>query len=752
MRRLCFFAGGFTLAAAAYASALVPAAWPVCAALFALCAGLYALKNRYARRAAICVLGLLAGLGWCRGYEALLLRPFAAHSGQTIPITAQVRTWPEQTAYASAVTVRLELDGRTCPAILYYDEASRPPQPGDIVACRAALTAAQVKLARGSAYAISGGVRMTCSARETLQVTDGAADVTLWPAKLAGRLRQAVADAFAPDTAGYVQALLLGDRSGLSYAVRNELAIAGIYHAVAVSGMHVSLLLGVILLLCRGSRRMAALIGIPVIAFFIVMTGAPASAVRAGVMQTMVLLAPLLRRESDPPTTICTALLCLLLQNPWAILDVGLQLSVASTAGIVLFAGGVYRRLEQQPLLQRLLRRRSPLSHVLRAMTTALSCTVSSMVFAMPVTCVWFGMVSLAAPVVNMLGLWLLSLVFSGGIAAALLTLLCAPLGAAAGWLLGWPVRIVLWLTHTAAKLPFAALYLENAHLIAAAVCLYALALAIALRPGRVRLAPALGAWLVLAAVCAGLSWLDYRLPAASFTMLDVGQGQCLVSRVGSDVTVVDCGGQADVSGETAARYLLARGVFRVDRLILTHFDADHCNGVQQLLQRVHVRTLYVPPTEADDAMRTQLLLAAMAAGTQVCTVQEDLTLPVFGGAVTVFAPVSGKADENDGLCVLASCEKYDILITGDLDEQAEYRLLSTHTLPQLTALVAGHHGAKTSTTAALLQQTQPRAVLISAGAGNRFGHPSLLALGRIAASGAHVYRTDEQGTITIRG
>lgn len=234
--------------------------------------------------------------------------------------------------------------------------------------------------------------------------------------------------------------------------------------------------------------------------------------------------------------------------------------------------------------------------------------------------------------------------------------------------------------------------------------------------------------------------------------MLDVGQGQCLVSRVGNDVTLIDCGGRADESGERAARYLLARGVYRVDRLVLTHFDADHCNGVQQLLRRVRVGTLYVPETQEGGALRAQLLLAAMDCGTQICTVQEDLTLPVLGGSVTIFAPVGGKADENDGLCVLAACEKYDILITGDLDEQAEYRLLSTHTLPRVTALVAGHHGAKTSTSDALLLAVQPQAVFISAGADNRFGHPGLQTLARIASAGAAVYRTDLQGNITVRG
>lgn len=752
MRRLCLFSAGFALAAAAYVAALLPAAWYVFAPLAALTAVLFALRRPLARRFAICALGLTVGLAWCLGYEALFLRPFSAQNGLTREVSAQVRALPQKTDYGFAVDVRLTLDGRSCPAILYYEDAETAPQPGDVVSCRAKLTAAQAKAARGNAYELSRGTSLTAAARETLRVAPGGPDVTLWPAKLAVRLRDAAGMAFSADTAGFLRALLLGDRSELSYAVRNALAIAGIYHAVAVSGMHVSILLGMILLLCGGNHRLAAALGIPAITFFIVMTGAPASAVRAGVMQTMVLLAPLLRRENDPPTTVCTALLCLLAQNPWAILDAGLQLSVTSTAGIVLFAGGMFRRLHAWKPLHRLLRRNTLPARIVRAMTTALSCTAASMVFALPVTAVRFGMLSLAAPVVNVACLWLLSAVFCGGVAALLLTLVYAPAGAALGWLLSWPVRLVLLLVRLTAKIPFAALYPENVYLIAAAAVLYALALYAALFPAKLRPLPALAVWFLLTAACFGLSALDYRLPAASFTVLDVGQGQCLVSRVGDDVTLIDCGGRADESGETAARYLLARGVYRVDRLVLTHFDADHCNGVRQLLRRVRVGMLYVPETQEGGALRAQLLLAAMDCGTQVCTVREDLTLPVLGGSVTIFAPVSGKADENDGLCVLAACEKYDILITGDLDEQAEYRLLSTHALPRVTALVAGHHGAKTSTSDALLLAVQPQAVFISAGADNRFGHPGLQTLARAASAGAAVYRTDLQGTITVRG
>ena len=749
MRRLCLFSGGFAIAAALYLFLLHDAPGVLLAALAAVCALLFLLRRPLARRAAVCVLGLLAGLAWCRGYEALFLRPFEALSGKTAVFSAQALAAPQETIYGRSVSARLALDGKSCTAVLYFDEADGEILPGSRLSGTAKLTTAQEKHARGNDYDLSRGVFLTASCRGPLHTEPGQASIWLAPAMLAERLRAAIRAAFPSDTAGFIQALLLGDKTELSYEDKNDLAIAGIYHAVAVSGMHISILLGMILLLCGGNHRLAAALGLPAAAFFIVMTGAPASAVRAGVMQALVLCAPLVRRENDPPTTICAALLVLLAQNPLALLNVGLQLSFASTAGIVFFAGGLYRSLSENRLLSRLLRPKNVLSSLLRAMLTALCCTISSMVFALPITALQFGTVSLAAPVVNVLALWMLSIVFCGGLLTALLALALPAAAGVCAWALSWPVRLVLLIVRGAAKLPFAALYLENGYLIAAAVFLYGLALLLALRPRAVRFWQAAAAALLVTACCMGLSCADYALPDTSFSMLDVGQGQCLVSRSGKSVSVIDCGGQEDASGETAARFLLARGVTQVDRLILTHFDADHCNGVRQLLRRVRVKTLYVPELSPENGLRTKLLFAAAQAGTEIRFVTDDLTLP---DGIRIFAPTGSAEEPNAGLCVLAACEKYDILMTGDLSEQAEYRLLSTHDLPHAAVLVAGHHGAAASTSEALLRAVKPKAVLISVGADNRFGHPADETLRRIAKAGAAVYRTDLSGTITIRG
>ena len=126
----------------------------------------------------------------------------------------------------------------------------------------------------------------------------------------------------------------------------------------------------------------------------------------------------------------------------------------------------------------------------------------------------------------------------------------------------------------------------------------HGLVILIAVRPEAVRKWEALAAAAVCFGVCLGCAAVEYRAAEFTFTMLDVGQGQCLVYRSGGRTMVVDCGGVPDEAGETAARYLQSRCVFRVDDLVLTHFDSDHVNGALQLLRREQVGTLWFPDVE----------------------------------------------------------------------------------------------------------------------------------------------------------
>ena len=749
MRTLVWFTAGFALAAGYVCLLGGPGVLLAAAGALLLLAAVRVLfRGRAGRAAFLCLLGLAAGLLWCAAYEAVFLRPLRSLSAAPQAVTVQALEAPRKTSYGYAAAVRVPVDGRSFDGVLYTDSIPAGGwQPGDRICCTAKLKRTGQD---GDLYARARGDLLTLSARGLTVAPCGAVPLSVWPARLSQRLQAICAAAFPADVRGLAAALLTGVRTGLSDADTASLRQAGVYHAVAISGMHVSILVWLLSLLCRSRKRTAAL-GIPVLLAFVLMTGASPSAVRAGLMQALLLLAPLVHREYDGPTSLAGALLVLLVQDPWCIASVGLQLSFAAVLGLLLFSRRLERAMQAARLYARAKKRR--FTHTLaRAVTLSVSCSLSATVFTLPLSAAYFGMLSIIAPLSNLLILWAVTALFAGGLVVCLLGLVSLPLAAAGGWLLAFPARYVLWMARLLSRPAYAAVLTDEPYW-AVFAALYGLALLLlAAVPAarRRRAAPAL----VLAfCVSAGCAWAAQHTPAFTCTALDVGQGQSLVFQRGSFCAIIDCGGwrSAPNAGEYCARTLLGRGQRRVDALILTHYDADHTNGAAEALRELDVETLLLPDLTDETGTRDALCAAASAAGTAVRFVTDLQTLSFDGGRLQIFPAEPDPTDRNSGICVLASAGEYDILITGDLNIHGEQAMLARYALPQVELLAAGHHGAATSTSYALLARTRPETVLVSVGADNPYGHPSPDTLERIQSVGAQLLRTDQLGTITIR-
>lgn len=758
MRRLMIFSLAFCAACALGVLCAVAPLPAVGLAAGTVLSGVLAVRlmGKRAGRALICALGLCAGLLWSAGYRLLFCVNAESFDGRTVQLDALALDAPAQTKHGVGVLAQVRLGSRRYRVMLYLDNTAAGILPGDHIHTTAELKLTPQRPSEDeNLYFRSRGVWFTAAVRGAYQIRCPAVrTLRHWPALFALRLQRKIAEVFdGSGAAGFLTALMTGDRAGLDFSTRNALSLAGIYHTVAVSGMHVSILLGMLTAICGPRRRLAAGIGIPLILFFVLMTGSSASASRAGCMYLLLLLAPLVRRENDPPTSLSVALTLLLAADPWSVYNVGLQLSFAAAGGVMLFAQRIREPVAKSGWYQKICVRAKWLRWLPETMLTSFACSLASMAFSLPLSAVYFGTVSLVSPLVNVLTLWAVTLCFSAGVPVLLTALIWAPSALGLGWLLSRLADYVLWTARLFAKLPFAAVYLENAYLTAWGVMLWAALLFWLFAPEKPKLLPSLACTAAGLLAAMLLSWADFHLPRFTFTALDVGQGQCLIYGCGNWTAVVDCGGSnPQQAGEDAARFLLSAGEGRIDALILTHYDADHAGGAAQLLRRVQVDTLLIPDTENDPVLRRELIQAAEARGTAVQLVSEDCLLPFDGGSMTVFAPVLDGGSNEAGICVLASAADYDILITGDLPVEAEYVLLQTHPeLGEAELLVAGHHGSRTSTGYALLNRIQPLTVVISVGE-NSYGHPADETLERIEKFAAAVWRTDECGTIMIRG
>ena len=706
------------------------------------------------RRGLALSLGGLLALGWAGIYSALYRAPAERWVGETVPISGQVRTYPVPTS-TGGYSVAVRLDGGP-DALAYGPEDWGGLKPGDALSCTARVALSSRAHGEETAYYTAKGVYLLayCRGEAEIQAADRVPP-RYWPALCARALRAGIGAAFDGTAAPIAAAVTLGDKSGLDQTLYSALSRAGLMHTAAVSGLHISVLVQAALVLTR-RRRGPALAMIPLLAFYALMAGGTPSAVRAVIMQSALLFAPIARREEDAPSALGLALLVLLVQNPFAAASVSLQLSFASVAGILLISGPLFR------WMYRPLRKRRPpkertvrlaLWKAARAALTGVSASLGAMLFTAPLSALYFGQIQILSPLSNVLALWALSLLMGCALVLGTLAVLLPVPAAALGHIAGLLGHYVRWIALLLGRFPFASLSADSRYCLIWLGAVYAVLLAAALsktRPRRPLLSAGALALLLCAAV--GLGRLEAETADLTVSVLDVGQGASAALLSGGRAALVDCGGDGSRSaGDTAADYFAAMGRTRLDLLVLTHFDADHSNGVEQLFCRMRVDRVALPPGDADPDRLARLQSLAEAEGAEVILVDETRALPLGEASLTLFPPLGGGTSNESGLFALCSRGDFDVLITGDADVFVEKMLVKYYPIPDVELLAAGHHGSKYSTCRELLDAAAPELAVISAGAGNPYGHPAQETLDRLDAAGVRVLRTDENGAVTVR-
>lgn len=742
MRRLALFCGGFA-AGIFLAQYLLPGGWLLSGGLVCLALGFGALllPEYWRKRAILCLVGAALALGWNWLYVRQVSEPMEALADSQRALTMTLTEYPTETRFGAKVTVRAEgLPGK----LTYYgDPTLLQLSPGQCLTDEVYLQSASRIRDDDVTVFNSKGVFLLAYSRRTVAFHAGTVDAPRWwPARLGRAMQVRIRDLFSGDDAGFLLALLTGRKGELSTQADVDLSEAGVYHILAVSGMHCAYLLAMVGFLAgKHRRRLTAAAAIPTLIFYAVLTGGSPSVVRACVMLSFLTAAPLFRRESDPPTALMAALFLILLDNPFAAKSVSLQLSFGAVVGLLWLSPKLYRGLAGEKKHGRLF----------TFTTVSISTTFGCLALTAPISAYYFGSFAPVSLLSNLLCLWAVGIVFTGGLAAVLLSFFYLPLGTVIGLVPRLLIKYILAVCHALAALPYHGVYFCNPYLKYWMGFVYLLfAAAWLLKPkGRRKfaVAAALSVLTLAVTVRAGESRFCHRLNAAA---VDVGQGQSVILRSGTETALVDCGSGnnwRDAGCDTADK-LLTMGCRRVDRVILTHFDDDHINGVEHLLARVGAETLTIPKAEGGAAL-DQLLELAERYGLDVETVTEETHLPFGNGELTIFPPLGVSGSNELGLTVLASAGEHDFLITGDMERATEKKLIETYELPEMDVLMAGHHGSKNSTSKELLDAVTPGTVIISVGS-NSYGHPAEDTLRRLARAGCDIYRTDRHGTVYL--
>jgi len=576
--------------------------------------------------------------------------------------------------------------------------------------------------------------------------------------------------------------ILLGVRASIAPEINDAFATAGLTHVVAISGWNIAIVAALVAGMARplekrpGGRWTGAVVAVATVAGYVILTGASPSVVRAALMAGAMLVARLGGSRAHASSALALAALLMLLVAPPVLWDVGFQLSLLATGGLIWFGAPVEHRLRALPAWIR-----EPVALTLAAQLTTL-----------PVILANFERLSLVAPIANVVVVPFVpvAMLFSAiaSVAGSLDTLVHLPIvGDTVVWLTGgaaWLVlRVIVWLGTTVASVPYAAI---DASLPAPFAVAWlpllglagwalrsppdpsaveerspdeATASAIRVLAHRVlRPLPMLTALVAILAVVTVASRPDGRLHV---TVLDIGQGDAILVEAPSGATMLIDGGpdpELTLRRIGANRPWFAR---QLNVVVLSHPHQDHVAGLVDVLGRFRVGVLIHAGIGFENASNDRLLADAAGepgasivlarAGLRFALDPETSVEVLYPSAADAVAPLPGGDINNGSVVLILRHVGFAALLTGDAEAPVEAALLARGGLPPVDLLKVGHHGSTSSTTAALLDATRPTVAVISSGEGNEYGHPAPETLAALEArSGMAVYRTDLHGDVEI--
>ncbi len=605
------------------------------------------------------------------------------------------------------------------------------------------------------------------NARGTLVAKSQGAPLVEWLFAVRWQAEQSVQRILPEPHASLLGGILLGIESGIPDEVMGAFNATGTTHVLVISGSNFAVLAALFLVAGRrllGERR-GPLLAIGAMLLYMLLVGGDPPVVRAAIMGTFSVFALLVRRQGVALNTLALAALGMTALNPGYLHDVGFQLSMLATLGMILFVPGLSRLTDR--VLARCGVEPTRRGLWLAIVGDALLISIAAQLVTTPLIVGTFGRFSLVALLTNWLIVpvqgWLL---VSGGL-ATLAGMLWLPLGRVLAALpfagLAWTLAVVRW----SAALPFASLAIgpfptwtiwwvyalwgtwlwnrgggeeapaptapPSAPLAARRWLLWGSALLLALLP-----------W-----------WVRGYLPDGRLHLyaLDVGQGDALLIVTPDGKQVLVDGGPDPVPLLTRLGDRLPPWDRTLELLVLTHADADHLGGLPELMARYRAAQVLDSGYASESLLYEAWVegLGAQGLAPLRATVGQRLDLGQ-GATLEVIAPGGPpfEALNNNGVVLRLRYGQFCALLTGDIEAEAEARLLSSGLIEPCQVLKVAHHGSRTSSAQSFLDTVRPSVALISAGAENPFGHPAAEVVARLEAMGARVLRTDLQGTVHL--
>ncbi len=561
-------------------------------------------------------------------------------------------------------------------------------------------------------------------------------------------------DSLPADARGLLPGLVIGDTSRTPAELDDAMLVTGMTHLSAVSGSNVAIVLAAALALCRLlglRRRWRPVVAAGLLVAFVVLVRPEPSVLRAAAMGAVGLLGMGTSRRRAGIPALAAAILALLCWDPWLARSAGFVLSSLATLGLLLFAsswGAVIGRF---------------LPARIRSWGTALAVPCAAQLMCAPVIVLLQGSVSVVGVFANLAAAPLVAPATVIGVATALTSVVWLWGATWLGWLAALPTLGIAWVARTGADAPLAVLPWPATWW--GAALLAALSGGILLSGPwlvhRARRAPVVVAAVGVLGVGAVLPThlMTWPLPGWQFVACDVGQGDALVLSSGPGrAVVVDAGPDPTLVDACLSRL----HVEVVDAVVLTHFHADHVDGLPGVLRGRVVRQVITTPVRDPPFQAQEVQSWAAAAAVPVTPAYAGDDLAWDGIAAHVWWPErvihAGSVPNNASLVLSIDVAGLHLLLLGDVEREAAHAVLlemqqslagAGPPVPPFDVVKVAHHGSANRDDA-LLELVRAPVAVISVGRDNDYGHPAPSTVATLVADGYRVFRTDQDGDVAV--
>lgn len=567
--------------------------------------------------------------------------------------------------------------------------------------------------------------------------------------KIREKLKQNIQELLTKETYALGIGILIGDNSRINEKIVEDFKNSNLSHMLAVSGTHINyvvLTVSILFTKKRAGIKAQRVVTIMMMLFFMELTQMTSSVVRAGISCIIYMLASLLYRKADVINAMAISTLLILLNNPFKLFDIGFQLSYAGTLGIILFC-----KLINIPIKNKLL----------KYLKDSIIISISANIFIIPIMMYQFNTISLTFILSNLLAGPLLGISIILEIIVLLISFMSINIAAIPAKVLNILLILIINIANWFSNIEISKIYVITPKIISI-VAYYLICVAIILKQKNRKIIVII----MLTVLIINLFPTPKKL---RINFIDVGQGDSTLIRTETNkVILIDSGGSTasssfDVGNKVLLPYLLDRRIKKIDFIIVSHFDADHCQAFETVIDNINVRKVVVCKQSMITQEYLNIINKCKKKNIKIIVVERGDKLKIDKRTeFEILHPGERFLDDGKGglnanaiVCKmnykLNNGKIFSILFTGDIEVEAEKELEQVYGKKlKADILKIAHHGSKTSSREEFIKLVSPKIALIGVGENNKFGHPADITLERLEKENVKVYRTDQMGEVSI--